>query len=429
MLGILLLIAIVSAFFTALFWKDKRKLFVSLIFTCIVGVTLLILLTRLDAVSYVLCIIAMPIIIAVMLRCKGRAVASICWTLALLFSGLAVFWFMMSWKTGYSSAQEYLSRYFWDTWRDIREYWYDLRYEFVHYPEAVNIDYYQKFNEFYSKIVDFNSVNFWDIPSSTIIIYLLIHLSPILVFLAFMIAVSIMRVKRMKNLLVENKTDSNSAKTKDGYYRRVQRNGCVTAGNILSGVSYLLMLLGIRFIYFDRMDISSFPSTSFCITFIVIALICGFIAWPLLRYAIEYGYEMGAITKAIYIWSWIPAIIIIALIVVSVLIMCAFTDAEFSSVANKKVYKVIDENGEVRTLDYNGKDLYSKCKDDKGEWWETADGGSTFRKCDLYKIKDDVGHDKYTRDVSGGGKRIFTDGQGGTYESDDGGMTVTEQKD
>ncbi len=430
MLGILMIGATVTAFFVALFRNDKRKLFVSLIFTCIVGTTLLILFTRLDAFLYVICIVAMPSIVAVMLLCKSRAASWICWVATLLLIGLAAFGFLMSWNHLYGSAQDFFWQDFKYTFDDIEQYWRFWTHsgDFFGYPDIEPFRI--KLNDFYMTIIDFCSAGFWDIHSNTVLVYVIISSLPILAFLVLMIAVSVMRKKRAKILLSARETDCDIVKTQDGYYNRVQHNGCATAGNILSCISYLLTVLGIRFLYYDNdIDISFFTSTGLCIAFIVISLICGFIAWLLLRYAIGYGYEMGAIAKAIYIWSWIPAIIIIAVIIITMIIVCAFGGAEFSTVANKRIYKVIDENGEVRTLDYNGKDIYAKCKDDKGELWETFDGGKTFRKCDLYKIKDDNGQDKYIYDVSGGGKSIFTDGQGGTYESDDGGMTIVEQKD
>lgn len=388
MLGILLLMAIVSAFFIALFLRNKRKMFVSLIFTCIGGITLLVLFTNIGVLPYAFSFVSMPVIIAIMLLCKGEGVPWICWSVSVLLIGLMVF-------TGLASLAGY-----------------EISCMFsISLPRAM---------------------------TDTLFFYNSAVLMPCITFLVLMVVMSIIRIKRRKLLWAdENSTSGKSTKTQDGYYSRLRHNGCVKIGNVISVISYILMLSGIRILYGDRVDINPLEflylegnsPVGLSIALIVISLLCGFVAWLLLRYAMEYGYETGAITKAIYIWSWIPAIIIIALIIVTILIICAFTDVEFSTVANKRVYKVIDENGEVRILDYNGKDIYSKCKDDKGEWWETADGGSTFRKCDLYKIKDDDGNDKYIRDVSGGGKRIFTDGQGGTYESEDGGMTVTEQKD
>lgn len=420
MLGILMLGATITAFFIALFRNDKRKMFVSLVFTCIAVTTLLVLLTSIDALLYVICIVAMPVIIAVMLIGKGKAVPWVCWVVAFLFIGLALCGFFASWDRMFYSSRNYFWDYFKNTFDDIEECWYYFTHDGMFTDSTISMN----VNNFYRTVIDLLSTGFWEIPDSTVLVFALISTLPFIVFLGFMIGATVMRNRRMKALSTDGANgDSDGLST--GYYTRVRHDGCAKAGNILSSVSYITMLAGVRLLYPEDYYIPLGVS----IACIAVSLICGFIAWLLLRYAIEYGYEMSAITKAIYIWSWIPAIIVIAIVIVTMLIVCACGGTDFSSVANKRVYKVIDENGEVRVLDYDGKDIYAKCKDDKGEWWETSDGGSTFRKCDLYKIKDDLGRDKYIRDVSGGGKRIFTDGKGGTYESDDGGITVTEQKD
>ena len=101
MLGILLLIAIVVAFFIALFLRDKRKMFVSLIFTCIGGTTLLVLFTNIGVLPYALSFVAMPVIIAVMLLCKGEGAPWICWTASVLLIGLMVFTGLGSYQTSY----------------------------------------------------------------------------------------------------------------------------------------------------------------------------------------------------------------------------------------------------------------------------------------------------------------------------------------
>lgn len=114
-----------------------------------------------------------------------------------------------------------------------------------------------------------------------------------------------------------------------------------------------------------------------------------------------------------------------ALLVLITLIFCAFSDTSFSSTANKRVYKVIDSDGTVRTIGYSGQNVYEKCKDDYGDWWETFDGGKTFRKYGIVHIKED-GQDVTLRDVSGA-ETLFTDDAGELYDRV--GDTVTKISD
>lgn len=93
---------------------------------------------------------------------------------------------------------------------------------------------------------------------------------------------------------------------------------------------------------------------------------------------------------------------------------------------DKKTYTTIDENGEQRRIYYDGKSLYAKCFDDNGDMWETTDGGAHFKKCGIRKIRDEYGIEKilYGSSDEAGFKRYYTDKEGNTFESTDGGNTV-----
>ncbi|MDE6966232.1 MAG: hypothetical protein K2O94_04570 [Clostridiales bacterium] len=103
-------------------------------------------------------------------------------------------------------------------------------------------------------------------------------------------------------------------------------------------------------------------------------------------------------------------------------------DLSFLDEMNKNTYNVTDENGEQRRINYDGKSLYSKCSDDKGDMWETTDGGAHFKKCGVRKIRDENGIEKiiYGSSDEAGFKRYYTDKAGNSFESDDGGDTVHE---
>lgn len=391
---------ILLVFFAALFAKDKSKKYVSFIFTGIGYVTIVLLLMYEGLYFFLIGIPVMAILLALMLLNGNRAVGFIAWAM----TGLCLAGFIISITS------------------------FDL-FNIIRYELYSNIEGYRQ------NIVEFAYV------ASTEPLRIIFVFALFVVYLPLMISASVIRYKRRWRGDYHKSSSSLKTSSSNTYIvKRVDKSCSALFGNVLAIMSYVTIIIALRYLIttLSPINIWCYDNTSKTIQFnystqvivcFVIGIICGGVSWLLLRYSRSYGYESNALGKAAYIWSWIPAIIIIALIIVTMLIICAATNVEFSTVANKKVYKVVDENGEVRTLDYNGKDIYAKCKDDKGEWWETADGGSTFRKCDLYKIKDDDGNNKYIRDVGGGGKRIFTDGQGGTYESDDGGMTVTEQKD
>lgn len=252
-----------------------------------------------------------------------------------------------------------------------------------------------------------------DSPSYYFFEFLLLITAYVLVIALLITATVLWAVRNKKEQLKSIATEQLNA---EGYYaRRVSKNGFAIAGNVLSCISYVATLMGVR--------AALKAMISVWVPAFAVAVALGIIAWFLLRHAVTYGYCGTPCATALYIWSWVPTVVVVAILVIAALIMCVATGVSFTETVNKKVYKIIDENGEVRTISYDGTQTYAKCVDDKGEWWETFDGGSTFRKCGEFKIKHDDGTETRLRDVSGANS-LLEDDLGGLYESEDGGKTV-----
>ena len=62
------------------------------------------------------------------------------------------------------------------------------------------------------------------------------------------------------------------------------------------------------------------------------------------------------------------------------------------------MYKIRDEKGELRTLNYKGG---TEAVDETGAVWVTQNNGITFRKRDLYIYTDSNGHKEYLNDPYG----------------------------
>lgn len=277
--------------------------------------------------------------------------------------------------------------------------------------------------------------------------------------LAFITAATIIRACRHKkeqrrahNNSSERRETSVGNFTDSGEYcaPRAERSKCASVGNFLAFVSYALALFGVRGLfgiaaygreieeyarYNEDGEWASYLIESqntligWTITTFVIAFCLGIAAWCCIRAAREYGYEGNALTFALYIWSWAVIVAAVIVIIVCIIVFALLGSSDGSSVSsqfNKKTYKVTDENGEKRTIKYDGKSQIAKCVDDNGDTWETSDGGAHFTKCGLRKIKDEDGLDKYIYGSADecGFKRNYSDKAGNTYESDDGGDTV-----
>lgn len=139
--------------------------------------------------------------------------------------------------------------------------------------------------------------------------------------------------------------------------------------------------------------------TNIMTVLLVFVFVCGVTAVILLSLAREYGYKEGVFSTLLYIWSWIPTAILIIIGVVLFVILGVASGEGATSKLNKKVYKVRDEKGALRTLNYNGEG--TEAVDDLGAVWITADGGKTFRKRDLYVYEDPNGKKAYMRDPYG----------------------------
>lgn len=358
--------AISVLFFVVLFSNDKYKFKYAVIFTEVACFSLLILFADLF-IAYVIGLSVMLLMAVLTIKSRKKYVLWLAWFLTVIFAVGGVFFTL------------FLVTYF---------------------PVYTLVAYYYR-------------------PAIAAVIYNI----PIALCVAIMLVATLLRIKRKRvGLSEQNNNLLEKSTASDGYCaERVSKRGFAIAGNILSAVSYVATLIGIMLILLVGGEDDSIMTIS--IVLFIAALVCGGISWLLFRHAIAYGYSGNPCEFALYIWSWIPTVIIIAILVIVTLIMCLVTNTEFSEKANKKIYKVIDENGEVRTLSYSGTQIYEKCRDDMGEWWETFDGGSTFRKCGEFKIKHDDGTETRLRDVSGANS-LLEDDLGELYESDDGGKTV-----
>lgn len=235
----------------------------------------------------------------------------------------------------------------------------------------------------------------------------------------FTVAATVIRKKR-RAVGFFDKAPAADGSDGGGYVAyRVEHKGCTVCAIVLGALSYAAALLGLRAV-FAEINIADMATEVMIIAFVIMAL-SGVASWLLMRYVYREGYEGNAVTTAMYVWTWIPAVIVIAVIVVAMLIMCAFTDEQLSVKFNKKCFKVVDENGEVRTIEKLTADMYEKCKDDRGDWWVTADGGRSFRKCGAYVLEDEDGKKTNVRDpydTDSGRPLTVVDDKGEIYDVD-----------
>lgn len=266
----------------------------------------------------------------------------------------------------------------------------------------------------------------------------------------FMVAATIVRIKRCKKAPTARAQKSERNGSATGYFAsngeyyapRAERNKCASVGNFLVLGSYVLTIFGLRLLLdtvrfvketesrgqYQNAYLRNMGNTlvGMTVALLGVAFFLGIAAWFCIMAAREYGYEGNSLTSALFIWAWATIVIVVVVIVVVTIVFAiiASGDSGSSSLFNKRTYKVFDESsGEFRFIEYDGESLYAQCRDNKGDTWETFDGGAHFKKCGVYKIKGEDGLDKYiysTSVVAG----IYSDRAGNTYESDDGGMTV-----
>lgn len=387
---------ILIVFWSALFAMDKSKRYSAYFYTAIGYLTLVLLFIHVKMYFIVIGMPIMAILIVLMLTNGNKSIGYIAWAVNIAY--IAVYFVSMN-KFNFSNIDFDLFDLDWrlnkyDIYVPYKEYFVVVGIPFVYCAELI------------------------------------------LMFVA-----SIVRHKRRTWYYFNKHDKKNDAVAGDVIFTsRISKNGCAVVGNILSIISYFLIILSIKCLLMTFMfsPITIHDNSSWvnvvkvvendyvvqAIVFALIGVVCGIIGWLLLRHAMSYGYELGGVWRVVYIWSWIPAVIAIAFIVATMLIICLVTDMPFSETANKKIYKVIDENGEVRTLEKLTADAYEKCKDNRGDWWETYDGGKTFAKCGLRSIKNEDGTTTQLRDVGGGTGALYEDDLGILYESEDGGKTV-----
>ncbi len=194
-------------------------------------------------------------------------------------------------------------------------------------------------------------------------------------------------------------------------------------GNILSAISFIAMILGFRFIMISSDTfVWSFyyAHDGVIITTFVICVLAGLASMIMLKVAREEGGEYTAMDTALYIWSWVVAVISIVVFVIMLILFYMLGSGESSSTQQSGTRKVKDEKGKEQKLNYNG-GASEESIDKNGEVWVTNDGGESFRKRDAYVYKDENNKDKvlYNRYGTTGGKPLTLEGdKGDIYDSD-----------
>ncbi len=194
-------------------------------------------------------------------------------------------------------------------------------------------------------------------------------------------------------------------------------------GNILSAISFIAMILGFRFIMISSDTfVWSFyyAHDGVIITTFVICVLAGLASMIMLKVAREEGGEYTAMDTALYIWSWVVAVISIVVFVVMLILFYMLGSNDSSSTQQSGTRKVKDEKGKEQKLNYNG-GASEESVDENGEVWVTNDGGESFRKRDAYVYKDENNKDKvlYNRYGTTGGKPLtLEDDKGNIYDSD-----------
>ena len=210
-----------------------------------------------------------------------------------------------------------------------------------------------------------------------------------------------------------------------------EKSKLLIAGDILSTISFVSFILGIRNLLFvlgvgvvtgwESNDSIQDLCLGFMITAFVIAVICGFIAFFMLRNRRKQCEdEFTAMDTALYIWSWVPVVISVVVVVVVIVTMYLIAGDTSSTSSGGDTRVVTDENGKKQKLKYKG-NTYEEVTDKNGDVWVTEDGGQHFRKRDTYIYKDPDGKEQCVRNPYGStGSRPTTleDGKGNRYETD-----------
>lgn len=226
--------------------------------------------------------------------------------------------------------------------------------------------------------------------------------------LGLLIAANVVRVKRMRRgeFIVDSSPD--------------RKSKLLLSGNILSTISYIAFILVLKDLFL-KIYYSSFQfGLPFFIITIVMAIICGSIAFALLHFARKNNDDLfTAMDKALYIWSWVIIVIAVIILVIMLIVVSMLGDSPSSDSGKREV---TDENGKKHKLDYNG-GTEEEVTDESGTVWVTKDAGNSYRKRDTYEYESDDGNTHYLQDESGqaqytqGRASVLKDKKGNTYDT------------
>ncbi len=239
----------------------------------------------------------------------------------------------------------------------------------------------------------------------------------IIICTVLLIAVTIVRACLKKKLFTNNKESKITTEINEYVAYREGAKGYVIAGNIFAALSYVLCTVSIRTLIFPPYmeETVFFQFMLMMLVPISLSVTFGGLGWVLLKKAKEISYiEFTPLSKFLYIWSIVPAILmyIIGLIIF-------FIASRAPNADKKKIVKIKDpKNGETIELEYWG-NINETCEDKYGRKWKTENGGKSFAQCGVGFITDELGREcklSYDETVQNG---TYTDNYGNRWETDD----------
>ena len=244
-----------------------------------------------------------------------------------------------------------------------------------------------------------------------------IGFSALILLTVLLIAVTIVRACLKKKLFTNNKESKITTEINEYVAYREGAKGYVIAGNIFAALSYVLCTVSIRTLIFPPYmeETVFFQFMLMMLVPISLSVTFGGLGWVLLKKAKEISYiEFTPLSKFLYIWSIVPAILmyIIGLIIF-------FIASRAPNADKKKIVKIKDpKNGETIELEYWG-NINETCEDKYGRKWKTENGGKSFAQCGVGFITDELGREcklSYDETVQNG---TYTDNYGNRWETDD----------